>query len=92
MSDTTTPKTDQKIIDATSIVDSLKFRTGVSAKTGNPYIIGTLYIKTARGRAYGFDLKYIDENGEAQIEDALEAQESNDADREDFKNSVLGGN
>lgn len=70
MPDTTPPKS--RVIDATHLVDALTFRTGISAKSGNPYIIGSIKIKTRSGRPYTFDLGYIDENGQIQIEDALE--------------------
>lgn len=64
-------KPSSKLIDATRLVETLEFRTGVSAKSGNPYIIGSVKIKTASGRPYKLDLSYLDENDQIQIEDAL---------------------
>lgn len=79
---TNSPTATSKVVDATSILDSLKFRTGVSAKTGNPYVMGTVYIKTRSGKPYGLDLKFIDENGQVMLEDAL--QNSNEETRQGF--------
>lgn len=80
-------KQKQKIIDASRILRGLEFRTGISAKTGNPYIIGAVYIKTARGRKYSLPLAYLDDNAADTIEDALSA--ADDSDREEFSAGLL---
>lgn len=71
---TTAPSS--KVIDATSLVESLTFRTGVSAKTGNPYIIGSVKIKKPSGGFYNLDLGYMDENASGVVNEALASIEN----------------
>ena len=77
MPETTAPS--QVTINASSIVERLELKSGVSAKTGNPYTVGTLYIRTRTGRPYALDLKWLDENAIVQIEEALEAQQGSNS-------------
>ncbi|MGB4762741.1 MAG: hypothetical protein WBP12_05305 [Candidatus Saccharimonas sp.] len=85
----TTSTPSKRKVDATRIVDSFILLEGVSAKTGNPYCIGTLYIKTKSGkRPYALDLKYLDDNALSTVEEALEHY--NDQEREDFAKGVQG--
>jgi hypothetical protein len=67
MSESTAPQT----INATAIVSAFEIRTGISAKTQNPYKFGTLKIKLPSGREYSLELKYFDENADNAIEEAL---------------------
>lgn len=66
-------KADQIKLNATPIVQSVEFLEGVSAKTGNKYLVGALYLKSPISDTplrIGFD--YIDPNTQALIKKSIE--------------------
>lgn len=77
-------KTDQIKLNATPIVQSVEFLEGVSAKTGNKYLVGALYLKSPISDTplrIGFD--YIDPNTQALIKKSIEEFAGDQA--KDFK-------
>lgn len=77
-------KTDQIKLNATPIVQAVEFLEGVSAKTGNKYLVGALYLKSPVSDTplrIGFD--YIDPNTQALIKKSIEEFAGDQA--EDFK-------
>ncbi len=77
-------KTDQIKLNATPVVQSVEFLEGVSAKTGNKYLVGALYLKSPISDTplrIGFD--YIDPNTQALIKKSIEEFAADQA--KDFK-------
>lgn len=81
---TTTTQSNYKKINATHLVDNLTFLDGVSAKTGNSYLLPTLELKSPiSDTPIRLEFKYIDPNTTALIKMALEKYASEA--KEDFK-------
>lgn len=69
----------RKIINATSIIDKLEFTEGISKKSGNPFFLGTLYVKSPiSDTPIRLDLEYPDDNTAALVKLAIK----NDQDEE----------
>lgn len=81
-------KPKMQIIDATHLVEKLELRQGVSAKTGNDYIFGVVYLKSSstKGKLYSIDLAYLSDNDQIAIEDALESYK--DKQRQEFSEDL----
>ncbi len=87
MSDQTAPS--YKRIDATSLIDKLELLDGVSEKTGNPYLIPTLYLKSPiSDTPIRLEFKYIDANTVELIR--LGLRQDNEKSVNDFKEGLQG--
>lgn len=75
MSTDTTPSTSQTRHNMTDQVTDLVFTTGISKKTGNPYIVGSVTIDTPNG-PYEFSLEYLDKNAQNAARAAIERKEN----------------
>lgn len=73
MSDTTAPSNNKKVTNATQLVDKLEFTEGISAKSGNPYLVGALYIESPiSDEPIRLSFEYIDANTRALIKMAID--------------------
>lgn len=88
MSDKTSPS--YKRVDGTPLIEKLELLDGVSAKTGNPYLLPTLYLKSPiSDTPIRLEFKFIDPNVTELIR--LKLKELHAADVKDFKEDVDQG-
>ena len=77
----------KQIINATALLDKLEFIIGVSAKSGNEYLVGSCYVKSPISETpirLSFD--YIDDNTRELLKMAI--QKFNTQAQDDFKKGM----
>lgn len=75
MSDTTPPKSKSQSYDITKLITSATLVTGISQKTGNKYIVGSVTISSPIGD-YELPLDYPDKNAMKVLNTAIEQLEN----------------
>ena len=80
-------QSDKQNINATALVDNFKIIVGKSEKSGNEYLVGSLYIKSPISETpIRLNLDYIDDNTRELLKMAI--KKFNVQAQEDFKKGI----